>query len=247
MFFRSYHLLLFAVNLVFIILAYSGFFEGKDLLPILIAALTALFSLLDLIRKNSGQLKVKLLGIVAVLLSAAGLYYTHFDVFLEQRARISEENSIHVLLNKKAPNLTFTESENYSKAVSIDSLIAMNEFTILNFWATWCAPCIKEMPLLDEFQKANKDKPIGLIGFTDYSSDDVDELDKIKNLINKLKIDYPILIDTSTSVRNKYKAGILPATVLINGTGKVVDYQIGIKGAEEIMTFVIEELKAKEK
>lgn len=247
MFSKYPHTLLFAVNLIFIILAYRGFFEGKDLLPILTAVLTTLLAFLYLLKKNKGQLKIKLLGITAVLLSAIGLYHTHFNVFLVERARISEENSIHMLLNKKAPNLTFTESENYNTAISIDSLISRNEFTILNFWATWCTPCIKEMPLLDEFHKVNKDKPIGLIGFTDYRADDTDELEKIKNLINKLNINYPILIDTSTHVRNKYKAGILPATVLIDGEGKVVDYQVGIKGAEQIMTFIIDQLKEREK
>jgi|GEM_PF-4463380 len=246
MFIKSTHALLFAVNLIFIILAYKGFFEGKDLLPILIAVLTTLIAFLYLLKKNKGQLKVRVVGIVAVLLSAIGLYHTHFNVFQVQRARISEENSIHVLLNKKAPTLTFTESENYDKSTSIDALISQNEFTILNFWASWCSPCLKEMPLLDEFYKANKNKAIGLIGFTDYRSDDVDELDKIKKLITKLAIDYPILIDTSTNVRNKYKAGILPATVLIDREGNVLDYQIGIDGAKEIMTFIIDDLEEKE-
>ena len=61
---------------------------------------------------------------------------------------------------------------------------------------------------------------------------------KIKKVIDKLEISYPILVDSSTNVRSGYKADVLPATVLLDSEGKVVDYQIGLDGAEKIMQYV---------
>ena len=95
------------------------------------------------------------------------------------------------------------------------------------------------MPLLDEFYVERK-HDVAVIGFTEFTRNPTKELQKITALIEKLNISYPTLIDSSTRVRATYKADILPATVLLDRTGKVLDYQIGIDGATNIMNFIKE-------
>lgn len=92
--------------------------------------------------------------------------------------------------------------------------------------------------MLQEFYEENKDAGVGLIGFTDYLEDGDKELQKIEKIINRLFLTYPIVADSSTSVRVKYKADILPATVLVDQNGVVLDYQIGMDGAKEIMKVI---------
>lgn len=226
------------INIIFSLLALYGIFEGKDLLPIIIGAISITGFIIFLIINRKKNFK--LLWLFLLILSGIGLYFSHFEIFLAQRANTSRENSIQVLENNPAPNVTYEQSLNFDKSLGIENLYENNRFTIINFWATWCAPCLKEIPILEEFYKENQAKGIGLIGFTDYKYGDKSELTKIKALVKKLNVSYPILIDTSRNVRVLYKADILPATVLIDENGNVLDYQIGIDGAKKIMQYVSE-------
>ena len=226
------------VNIILSMFALYGIFEGKDLLPIIIGVISVIaFSIILFVNRKKN---LKQIWLFLVIISGLGLYVSHFEIFLKQRSNASRENSIEVLENNPAPTITYEESLNFAKPLIFEHIYGNNRFTIINFWATWCAPCLKEMPILEEFYKENKANGIGIIGFTDYKSGEANELTKIKALVRKLNITYPILIDTSTHVRVRYKADILPATVLIDETGKVLDYQIGIDGAKKIMQFVAE-------
>ncbi len=98
------------------------------------------------------------------------------------------------------------------------------------------------MPMLQKFYQENKDAGVGLIGFTDYLEDGDKELQKIEKIINRLSLTYPIVADTLTTVRVKYKADILPAPVLVDQNGVVLDYQIGVDGAKKIMKYVEERI-----
>ena len=147
---------LICANIIFSLLALYGIFEGKDLLPIIIGAIsiTGFIIFLFINRKKN----FKLVWLFLLVLSGIGLYVSHFEIFLVQRASASRENSIQVLENNPAPNIAYEQSLNFDKSLEIEDLYANNRFTIINFWATWCAPCLKEMPILEEFYKENQTK-----------------------------------------------------------------------------------------
>lgn len=227
-----------SINILLGLLAVGGLFEGKDLLPILLAVFSVLIAAVILLVKRKDKTRFKWLGFLLILLSAIGLYHAHFSIFSKERTSVSRESSIKVLEGKKAPSLIYAHVLNLDETITASELIENNRYTILNFWATWCAPCLKEMPVLEEFYLENRGNDIGIIGFTDYKYGDTNELAKIRGLVRDLNISYPILIDSTMNVRVKYKADILPATVLIDKDGNVLDYQIGLDGAKKIMDFV---------
>jgi len=87
---------------------------------------------------------------------------------------------------------------------------------LLNFWATWCAPCVREMPLLQEISDEHGDS-LQVIGVA------IDEPGVVRGFIEGLDIDYPILIGT-TDVRATLQAygnhgGMLPYTALVDAGG----------------------------
>ncbi|MBX2873349.1 MAG: TlpA family protein disulfide reductase [Saprospiraceae bacterium] len=235
-------LLLILINIALGVLAFTGFFEGKDLLPILLGGLFVVAGLVFLFVKRKEMAMAKLVGFAILLASSWAVNHLHFNVYSAQKVSESRENSIEILQGSQAPTLTYSQSFNQVGEEAFSTYVKNHEFTILNFWATWCAPCLKEMPLLDEFYQKNQGRKIGLVGFTDYRSrgKDEKELNKIKNIVDKLHISYPILVDSTTKVRAAYRADVLPATVLIDNAGNVLDYQIGIDGAEKIMAYVSE-------
>jgi thiol-disulfide isomerase/thioredoxin len=227
-----------SINIFLAFLAARGLFEGKDLLPILLAVFSVLIAAVILLVKRKDNTRFKWLGFLLILLSAIGLYHSHFSIFSKERNSISRESSIKALEGKKAPSLLYAHVINLDDTITASELFENNRYTILNFWATWCAPCLKEMPVLEEFYLENRENDIGIVGFTDYKYGDTNELAKIRGLVKDLNISYPILIDSTTNVRVKYKADILPATVLMDKDGNVLDYQIGLDGAKKIMDFV---------
>lgn len=235
-------LLLILINIALGVLAFTGFFEGKDLLPMLLGGLFIIAGLVFLFLRRKDLATSQLLGFAMLLATSWAVNHLHFKVYKGQKLSESRENSIEVLRGNQAPALTFSQSFNQIGEEAFATYVKNHEFTILNFWATWCAPCLKEMPLLDEFYQKNQGRNIGLIGFTDYRARGKGdtELKKIKGVVDKLNISYPILVDTTTKVRAAYRADVLPATVLIDKAGKVLDYQIGIDGAEKIMAYVSE-------
>jgi peroxiredoxin len=100
---------------------------------------------------------------------------------------------------------------------------------LVNFWATWCAPCKAEMPELVRWQNEYKDRGLQILGITFQPYRAVD----VREAARRLKINYPILLDTG-GVADLYEvADVLPLTVVIDRDGNIRDRIKGIMDAEE--------------
>jgi peroxiredoxin len=101
---------------------------------------------------------------------------------------------------------------------------------LLNFWATWCAPCRIEMPWFVEMQDRYAAEGLQVVG---VAMDDSSPND-IEKFANDLRVNYPILVGEAT-VGNAYGGlQFLPATFYIGRDGKVVDKVFGLKTRNEI-------------
>jgi peroxiredoxin len=112
---------------------------------------------------------------------------------------------------------------------------------LLNFWATWCAPCRVEMPWFEEFSKKYHDRGFAVIGI---SLDD-GGWKIVQPVIGKLKITYPIVLGDS-KVSNSYGMGdLLPVSFLIDRTGKVRLVREGFGNKDEFESTIEKLLKEK--
>jgi len=96
---------------------------------------------------------------------------------------------------------------------------------IINFWATWCNPCLEEMPALDILHKRYKDRGLVILGISiDRKKETVEEF------ISKNPVSYPVLLDQKGEVFvNKYTVTGLPATYIVDREGHIVEQYIGKK------------------
>ena len=102
--------------------------------------------------------------------------------------------------------------------------MAMDEFkgtpTLVNLWATWCAPCVKELPTLDKLAAAHRDD--GSLGVITISQD-MGPQGSVKAFLAKLGVkDLGAYQDADMKLSDAFGAQILPTTVLFDGAGREV-------------------------
>ena len=91
---------------------------------------------------------------------------------------------------------------------------------IINFWATWCAPCRKEMPLLNNYYLTKNADQANVLGIA------IDEIDQVNSFIAELGIDFPVLVGQSEAYELMQTLGnsilTLPYTILVNNEGRII-------------------------
>jgi thiol-disulfide isomerase/thioredoxin len=90
------------------------------------------------------------------------------------------------------------------------------QVVLINFWASWCGPCRKEMPILEQLNKAYKSKGVQLVGVNVEPNSD-DALKYLKNI----PVSFPILFDRTSNVSKLYQVQGMPNTVILDRSGKV--------------------------
>jgi peroxiredoxin len=93
---------------------------------------------------------------------------------------------------------------------------------LLNFWATWCPPCVQEMPLLDQLSQVLRQQP-----FVVWAVALKEGRDKVVPFMDTHRLQFPALLDTDGAVSARYGVRGLPMTYLIDCHGNVVAQAIG--------------------
>lgn len=98
--------------------------------------------------------------------------------------------------------------------------------TVFNFWATWCGPCIKELPYFDQLGEANENVKVYLV-----SIDFANELERVKKFVIKQSLKSEVLFldekdpDTYMPKVSKDWSGAIPATLFVTDLGKTYFYE----------------------
>lgn len=103
---------------------------------------------------------------------------------------------------------------------------------MLNFWATWCPPCVEEMPLLDAFYRQRQAQGWQVLGLA------VDQVPAVQQFLQRVSVSFPIAmaglpgVDLSRALGNT--TGGLPFTVVFSPEGEVAHRQIGKLSAADL-------------
>jgi peroxiredoxin len=127
----------------------------------------------------------------------------------------------------KRQSADFTLSDLQGKARHLQDL--RGKVVLVNFWATWCPPCRKEMPDLDALYNKYKDQGFVVLAISD------EEAAKVTPFISEHKISYPVLLDPGRKVNDAFIVEGIPKSFVYDRSGKMVAQSIDMRTRNQFM------------
>jgi peroxiredoxin len=125
----------------------------------------------------------------------------------------------HPLLGQPAPAFTTTDVE--GKPIDLKNALG-KKVVLLDFWATWCGPCIQALPEIDLVAKKYADK-----GLVFYAVNVGEDAATIKEFLSQAKLEAPVAMSVDGNISKMYNVEGIPQTVLIGKDGKVQVVHVG--------------------
>ncbi|WP_208528039.1 thiol-disulfide oxidoreductase ResA [Jeotgalibacillus sp. R-1-5s-1] len=164
------------------------------------------------------------ISILAVLLAAVS--YTIYS------SVVGEERNL-VKAGDQAPDFELTDLNGDVHRLSDYE----GKGVFLNFWGTWCKPCEKEMPYMENQYQKFADQGVEIIAVNVGESQY-----KVSNFANKYNLTFPVVRDEHKDVMDAYSIGPLPTTLLISPEGEVTQVITG-EMSEEMIASYMESIK----
>ena len=111
------------------------------------------------------------------------------------------------------------------EALNLDQLLAKGP-VLLDFWATWCHPCLAELPELEKLHRKYRDRGLTVVG---VSVDGPRNFAKVRPFAAKLGLTFPIVLDEDGRLQQLYQVRAMPTTVLIDASGVIASVREGYR------------------
>ncbi len=133
-----------------------------------------------------------------------------------------------VASGQKLPLFQLKDTENNIK--SYDDLKG-EKITLVDFWATWCKPCLKAIPELNKIYAEYRSAGVEVIGI---SCDGPRSTAKVAPMVGTLQIKYPVLLDINSDIVNNLNLASFPTLLAVDPSGKILYTHEGFETGDEI-------------
>lgn len=140
------------------------------------------------------------------------------------------------VVGSPAPDFQLTDLQGKTQRLSQ----YRGQVVLLNFWATWCKPCTKEMPAMQQAYDDLRDR-----GLVVLAVNELEDLERVRAHITEHGHTFPVVLDHDNRVANMYGVVGLPVTVFIDQQGRVQQYIRGGLLTTELIHQTVEHLTAK--
>ena len=132
-----------------------------------------------------------------------------------------KEEPVHPLVGKPAPDFQLNDLDGHP--ISLSSL--KGKVVVLDFWATWCPPCCKALPIVSSVAMGMQDRGVAF-----YAVNLKETADVIRSFQSDNGLSIPVLLDADGKAANLYQAKAIPETVLIDRDGVIQAVHVGYRG-----------------
>ena len=162
-----------------------------------------------------------------------------------KKANLTDEDRKLLTSLRITPPSIWIEAHDFKAEQNDGSIINLKDyhhrFVLLNFWATWCVPCLKEMPDLEKaYQQMGSKKLIVLaVGMGEDKS-------SISRFAEKHEFTFPMIADSTLEIARLYGVENIPITYLINPEGIIIGRALGIRdwASPELIEFMDSKLES---
>jgi thiol-disulfide isomerase/thioredoxin len=120
----------------------------------------------------------------------------------------------------------------------IDSKDLDGKVVVLDFWATWCTPCLAAIPVLREVTDEFSDKEVVFLALNTGEKNE-----EIEEFLKQQQWDIDVLLDPEGSVADAYAADAIPQTIVIGKSGSIESVHVGFLGEEALKQRLTDELE----
>ncbi len=220
-----------------LVLSALGRLRAMATFPLIFGGVVAAVGIIELVRRRrtaSRAQRLLLVGAIAAALAAP----TAQSVYLGIERGRAERAALARLAGSSAPALRAEFALGGVEAVDEPR---HGRLTVVNFWATWCPPCVEELPMLEAWARRHDPSAVRVIGFTRLYREHVDEaserreLDEVERFLRQRGVSYLNLVERGRGTHDAYGVPSMPTTVLVGRDGEVLELGIGRAGAERIL------------
>lgn len=155
-----------------------------------------------------------------------------FDLMNISAGQSTREKSIKLRYQNVFKNITLKSMNGKKfKPFELESKVV-----ILNFWSTWCAPCLHELPTMVEMKKKFDDNKVMVFAI---NSDDEREIGKIQKIQKELKINFPVILDSKGKIHREFMVSSIPFSIIFKN-GKFLGVEKGFRdfNSEEMLQMI---------
>lgn len=127
-------------------------------------------------------------------------------------------------IGREAPDfdLTLLDGETFKLSAHRGKIV------VIDFWATWCPPCLESLPYVVKIHDAVSEEDVVFVG---VSLDRIGQESRVKQMMDRFNMTYPIGIDGKGKIAQLYDASSIPTMVVVDRDGKIIDRTVGFSPA----------------
>jgi cytochrome c biogenesis protein CcmG, thiol:disulfide interchange protein DsbE len=171
---------------------------------------------------QSSVVRTRVIPIIAGVLVVGLLGLLAYALFAPESMRVDARQTVTsfgaVVYDEPRPAPQFTLANFDGSAFDLSAY--EGKVVVLNFWASWCGPCISEMPMLNRIADEYAGEDVVIVGVNVW-----DTREAADRFVNDLNITYPVIEDdTATSIAVEYGLTGVPETFVVNPDGEIVTF-----------------------